>query len=586
MGGSGAQVRLSRNSQEIATATTDAAGQFSFGQLRSGQYNTEINVESVGSFVASSATGFDVELTDGETRDRIDFGVEEGPDLISILAPLFGQQLINDVAPVAFFAAIENLNSVETIGRWTFIDTSSRRLAFYTETTESSNGTVYAPLVSLPRGGLPGGGLLGGGLIGGGLIGGGGESESSESNVRLIGSMPLGVPDVVAVPFAEMALRGRPEEDLGNPLTDLPGVDFADLNFQYAPSPSESLEDYVLEAASVLALGASDGGRRLALLNAFREGNAGRNQLSFTWFFFADSDYQDIEEWQDSSIQTFLGEVDTGRDVPVAINVRIDRSEVLRLGNVWAANELFKQLEAASTDTLFRDDFLSQFETTSEEFATAFLGIQNSQFENVGVQLRDAAQTVGTTGEILVSLNPAGDIAVTAKEFYNADSVGERFFIASVAILPGSTGVARQGLGLLGDVAGKRRTYIVNGVERTYGQHFDGFSYGTYLKGLKGAAPDGMIDPHAHHILFKKGLGAGQQELVEEGQDILRRVGIDPIYGVENLTWAPNIEGQHVTANLREVVDRLRDLDSVGAGYEDFVEALQELGDIAAQRTR
>lgn len=32
-----------------------------------------------------------------------------------------------------------------------------------------------------------------------------------------------------------------------------------------------------------------------------------------------------------------------------------------------------------------------------------------------------------------------------------------------------------------------------------------------------------MIDPHAHHILFKKGNGKAQQELVKEGQEILRK---------------------------------------------------------------
>ncbi len=43
--------------------------------------------------------------------------------------------------------------------------------------------------------------------------------------------------------------------------------------------------------------------------------------------------------------------------------------------------------------------------------------------------------------------------------------------------------------------------------------------------------PTAMINPHAHHILFKKGLGQKQQELVREGQEILRRYGIDPIIG-------------------------------------------------------
>lgn len=49
-----------------------------------------------------------------------------------------------------------------------------------------------------------------------------------------------------------------------------------------------------------------------------------------------------------------------------------------------------------------------------------------------------------------------------------------------------------------------------------------------------------MYDSHAHHILFKKGLGQKQKVLVQEGQGILRGYGIDPIIGEENLVWAPN----------------------------------------------
>ncbi|MED1559349.1 AHH domain-containing protein [Bacillus paramycoides] len=49
-----------------------------------------------------------------------------------------------------------------------------------------------------------------------------------------------------------------------------------------------------------------------------------------------------------------------------------------------------------------------------------------------------------------------------------------------------------------------------------------------------------MKNPHAHHILFEKGLNQKQQKLVREGQGILRRYGIDPIIGEENLVWAPN----------------------------------------------
>jgi hypothetical protein len=102
---------------------------------------------------------------------------------------------------------------------------------------------------------------------------------------------------------------------------------------------------------------------------------------------------------------------------------------------------------------------------------------------------------------------------------------------------------------------------------------------------LIGDPPQGMVDPHAHHILFKKGLGPAQQTLVDEGQAILRKVGIDPIYGKENLVWAPwRVARQHGIESLTKVVERLRELDRLGADYDDFAAALKELGEIAARR--
>ncbi len=63
---------------------------------------------------------------------------------------------------------------------------------------------------------------------------------------------------------------------------------------------------------------------------------------------------------------------------------------------------------------------------------------------------------------------------------------------------------------------------------------------GEYLRNTIGNPPEDMINPHAHHILFKTGLRDKQQELVKEGQAILRKYGIDPITGTENIVWAPN----------------------------------------------
>lgn len=94
-------------------------------------------------------------------------------------------------------------------------------------------------------------------------------------------------------------------------------------------------------------------------------------------------------------------------------------------------------------------------------------------------------------------------------------------------------------------------------------------------------------NPHAHHILLKKGLGKAQKALVKEGQEILRKYGIDPIYGVENLVWAPNkIKGQHNIKALRNVVDQLKEADMTGGTKEDIVKALKKLGEEAAERSK
>jgi|GEM_PF-351203 len=118
----------------------------------------------------------------------------------------------------------------------------------------------------------------------------------------------------------------------------------------------------------------------------------------------------------------------------------------------------------------------------------------------------------------------------------------------------------------------------------------DNFNYGNHLENtLNVKKPSGMIDPHAHHILFKKGHGKAQQNLVQEGQAILRKHNIDPIKGVENLTWAPNrVKGQHGIKALEQVVNGLKEVDELvdvdSAGRQAMVDKLKELGQIAAKR--
>ena len=86
-----------------------------------------------------------------------------------------------------------------------------------------------------------------------------------------------------------------------------------------------------------------------------------------------------------------------------------------------------------------------------------------------------------------------------------------------------------------------------------------------------------MTRPHAHHILFKRGIGEEQQAMVRQGQDILRGYDIDPINEIENLVWAPNIRGQHTTTALKKVVDKLIQLKADDASRDEVVAALRQL---------
>jgi hypothetical protein len=118
------------------------------------------------------------------------------------------------------------------------------------------------------------------------------------------------------------------------------------------------------------------------------------------------------------------------------------------------------------------------------------------------------------------------------------------------------------------------------------GVDYKGFEFGAHLRRLIGEPPPGMFDAHAHHILFKDGLGDAQKALVREGQEILRSVGIDPIFGRENLVWAPrNVSEQHAITSLEPLVTQLRALKARNAPYEEYVKLLKAFGRIAAARS-
>lgn len=123
---------------------------------------------------------------------------------------------------------------------------------------------------------------------------------------------------------------------------------------------------------------------------------------------------------------------------------------------------------------------------------------------------------------------------------------------------------------------------ISDAYEKELIEHMD---FGKYLSKMVGEPPASMCNPHAHHILFKVGNRKKQQALVQEGQEILRKYGIDPIVGKEVLCWAPNaIKGQHDINALKMVVDELKAADEIGCDVDDILIILKENGKIASKR--
>ncbi|ODB43557.1 Rhs family protein [Pseudoalteromonas sp. BMB] len=84
-----------------------------------------------------------------------------------------------------------------------------------------------------------------------------------------------------------------------------------------------------------------------------------------------------------------------------------------------------------------------------------------------------------------------------------------------------------------------------------------------------------MINPHAHHSVFKKGRGKKMREYLDESKDILEKYDIDWYRGPENLGWAPN--KNHSTKAAKAVRDYLKEADKVGATKHDIVKALEEI---------
>jgi hypothetical protein len=124
------------------------------------------------------------------------------------------------------------------------------------------------------------------------------------------------------------------------------------------------------------------------------------------------------------------------------------------------------------------------------------------------------------------------------------------------------------------------------GITAAYEAEMKTMDFGAYARTIIGDPPVVPgVEYHAHHILFKTGNGVAQKMLVQEGQDILRRYGIDPVVGPELFVWAPSkVKGQHDVIALEQVVEALKQADVEGGTYNDIVDALRNMGEIAKAR--
>lgn len=204
-----------------------------------------------------------------------------------------------------------------------------------------------------------------------------------------------------------------------------------------------------------------------------------------------------------------------------------------------------------------------------------------------------AAAPLAFVGQKVLAETPLGEAIDSAKRRVN-DAISDRF--ASVgydddASENGGVGVMtvsamamgvlpKQVLGFVTELRGIRvgHSFKLPDVQAKYPRVILPDS----VKQQLGSAPAGMKNAHKHHNLEVNGRSGAHRALVREGQDILREYDIDPLHGVENLTWAPN-KG-HTLANAESLVSRLREARQWGEPREVIIEILRQAGEQARNR--
>ncbi len=167
----GVVVNLIRSGIHMFSQTTDSSGHYEFTELRAASYDVVVDNSSLPSDRVINDDSIAVTLADGEQNDSVDFSAIEyvNPVDLALLIPLFGAGLTDFVSSIVFEGFVDDETNVTSVRDVTIIDTDHNRILFRTEVLE----------------------------------------DAAVPQVRMVGTLPLGLPDETALALASSARYGE-----------------------------------------------------------------------------------------------------------------------------------------------------------------------------------------------------------------------------------------------------------------------------------------------------------------------------------------------------------------------------------------
>ena len=190
---------------------------------------------------------------------------------------------------------------------------------------------------------------------------------------------------------------------------------------------------------------------------------------------------------------------------------------------------LKKVLKAGNLDD-FTDDILNAIKNSdgyADDIIEQIIKYGDDAAEAIGKYGDDAAKVIKNYGDDAIRDLKSG---ITPKEIQDVQK-----YLKGIVDGAGNMDVAQMREVRLAIQNGKLSSREIKllskkkselGITEAYESAMKNIDFGKYLRNVKGEPPASMIDPHAHHILFKTGREGAQEKLVKEGQEILRKYGI------------------------------------------------------------